>query len=236
MGMWCIIRRWWACMCWNDAKDVQRSANLYTAVGNAYGVKCMIHKFRRNMRILQTYGGRTSTRVLVGGLIVGTYNGKVEWRVGWRFWQWRQWWIACSTAANDYCLKVVISWWCSAEGCKTLGVLTIQSPHYSILVQVTLKCKQTAKARPLRKTAAKAKEMVVEGDSTRNPNVPLVYDEGQHVMNNPKVSMNLYVLRAMLNALIVCLVHWIDQGQATMFLIDQKQWPLWTMQAGQTVM
>ena len=75
----------------------------------------------------------------------------------------------------------------------------------------------------------------MEGDSTGNPNVPLVCDEGQHVMNNPKVSMNLYVLRAMLNALIVCLVHWIDQ-QATMFLTDQKQWPLRTMQAGQAVM
>ena len=71
--------------------------------------------------------------------------------------------------------------------------------------KATLKRKQTAKPRPLPKTAAKAKEIVVDGGSTGNPNVPLVYDEGQHVMNNPKVSMNLYVLHAMLNALIVCL-------------------------------
>ena len=78
--------------------------------------------------------------------------------------------------------------------------------------KATPKCKQTAKPRPLQKMAAKAKETVVEGDGTGSLNVPLVYDEGQHVMNDPKVSMNLYVLRAMLNALIVCLVHWIDQG------------------------
>ena len=77
--------------------------------------------------------------------------------------------------------------------------------------KATPKCKETAKPRPLWKTAAKAKEMVVEGDSTGNPNVPLVYDEGQCVTNDPKVSMNLYVLRAMLKTLIVCLVRWIDQ-------------------------
>ena len=62
---------------------------------------------------------------------------------------------------------------------------------------------------------------MVEGDSTGSPNVPLVYDEGQHVMNDPKVSMNLYVFRAMLNALIVCLVRWINQGRAPMFLTDR---------------
>ena len=67
--------------------------------------------------------------------------------------------------------------------------------------------KRTAKPRPLQKMAVKAKEMVVEGDRTGSLNVPLVYDEGQHVMNNLKVSMNLYVLHAMLNALIGCLVR-----------------------------
>ena len=64
IDMWWNIWRWWACMCQNDAKDVRRSANSYTAVGNAYGAKCKnIRKFRRNIRILRTYGGRTSARL-----------------------------------------------------------------------------------------------------------------------------------------------------------------------------
>ena len=64
IDMWWNIRKWWASMCWSDAKDVRRSPNSYTAVGNAYGAKCKnIRKFRRNIRILRTYGGRTSARL-----------------------------------------------------------------------------------------------------------------------------------------------------------------------------
>jgi hypothetical protein len=57
--------------------------------------------------------------------------------------------------------------------------------------KMTPKGKQAIKARPVRKSAAKAKEMVVEDEGTGKQDAGPPFDATKHVMNEPKVSLKV---------------------------------------------